>query len=419
MSSESDTTDGSKYKWFILGLSGLTATLVVAMPAMAMPVLFAEMSEDLGLTIVQIGAIWGMGSFAGIFTALLGGTVGDKFGTKRVLVLGCLLVGVAGALRAFSTDFVTLAVTVFVAGLVGSFVPMNLHKTCGVWFSKKRLGLANGAVATGMAFGFMTGSMISATVLSPLLGGWRQVLFFYGIIGVVMSIPWALTRSAPRERKAVAPAATSVSIRRALAHVRRLKNVWLMGLVMLGVGGCVQGMLGYLSLYLQEIGWPAPRADAALAAFHAASLLSVIPLALLSDRLGSRRRFLAVATVMIATGVGLLSVADGLLVWVAVLMAGIVRDGYMAIFFAMVTELDGVGVLYAGTAMGLTQTLSRVGGLIAPPVGNSLATVELRLPFVFWAAMAIFGLVLLRFVKEGKAQEAPVDLAPLVGGEIV
>jgi nitrate/nitrite transporter NarK len=198
-------------------------------------------------------------------------------------------------------------------------------------------------------------------------------------------------------------------MRQALCHVVRLRNVWLLGAVMLGVGGCIQGMLGYLPLYLREIGWPPARADAALASFHATSLASVFPLALLSDRLGSRKTLLVMAVLMTTTGVGLLAVADGAIVWVAVLMAGAVRDGFMAIFMTMVTELDGVGVRYAGTAMGLASTLSRVGNLTAPPVGNSLASHDLRLPFAFWAAMALVGFAVLSLVKEKEAQTVPLD----------
>jgi cyanate permease len=194
-------------------------------------------------------------------------------------------------------------------------------------------------------------------------------------------------------------------MRQALSHVVGLGNLWLLSLALLGVGGCARGMLGYLPLYLREIGWPATRADAALASFHAISLVSVFPLALMSDRLGSRKRLLTLTTLMIATGVGLLSVADGAIVWVAVLMAGAVRDGYMAIFLTTVTELDGVGVVYAGTAMGLTLTLSRLGGLIAPPLGNSLASRNPSLPFVFWAAMALMALVALYLFTEPGASD--------------
>jgi hypothetical protein len=55
------------------------------------------------------------------------------------------------------------------------------------------------------------------------------------------------------------------------------------------------------------------------------------------------------------------------------LMAGFVRDAFMAIYITMVIETDGVGSMYAGTATGLTLAISGIGNFIAPPLGNSLA----------------------------------------------
>jgi NNP family nitrate/nitrite transporter-like MFS transporter len=408
----------ANYRWAILILTGLTATFVIAMPSMAMPVLFSEMSDDLGLSLVQIGAIWGTGSLAGLFTGLLSGSIGDRVGTKRILSIGCLGIGITGASRGLSNDFVTLAGTVFLAGLIVTTVPLNLHKVCGVWFSGRHLGLANGVVAAGMALGFMTGSMVSATFLSPWLGGWRNVLFFYGAVAVVMSIPWAFTRSAPGGAESALDSRDTAPMGQALSRVARIRGVWLMGLVSLGVGGGIQGMLGYLPLYLREVGWPAPRADGALASFHAMSLISVVPLALLSDRLGSRKRFLIIAAMVIASGMGMLSIAEGVMVWVAVLLAGAVRDGFMAIYMTLITELDGVGAALAGTALGLAGTISRLGGLFSPPLGNSLAEIDLRMPFLFWAAMAVVGLGALYFVEEGQASDAAVDSVPVAAGDL-
>ncbi|MEN8246698.1 MAG: hypothetical protein ABFS43_17560 [Thermodesulfobacteriota bacterium] len=42
------------YKWLILALSTFTFTFVVAIPQMSLPVLFAEISDDLGLSLVQV-----------------------------------------------------------------------------------------------------------------------------------------------------------------------------------------------------------------------------------------------------------------------------------------------------------------------------------------------------------------------------
>jgi len=391
----------------MLLLSGATATLTVAAPAMAMPVLFSEIAEDLRLTLVQIGAIWGIASFAGLFAGLAGGMIGDRFGTKRTLAVACLLLGVAGASRGLSNSLAAMTCTVFLSGLVTAAIPMNLHKVCAMWFSGRKLASANAVISAGMAFGFMIGSLISATVLSPWLGSWRHVLFLYGGLSVLMSVPWASARVAPRGKSPLAQGSGGPSMRLSLTHVVRLRNVWILGIALLGVGGGVQGLLGYLPLYLRGIEWSATRADASLAGFHAISLLAVFPLAWLSDRIGSRRKLLVAATLMIAGGMGLLSIVDGVVIWIAVLMAGAVRDGYMAVYITTVTELDGVGAEYAGTALGLAMTLSRVGGLIAPPLGNSLAVYGPRVPFALWAAMALVGLAALGFMRSDETQAEP------------
>ena len=386
----------------MLALSGATATLAVAAPSMAMPVLFAEIAADLGLSLVQIGAIWGTVSFAGLFASLAGGMIGDRFGTKRTLTIACLLLGVAGASRGLSNGLITMTVTVFLSGLVSAIIPMNLHKVCAVWFSGKRLGTANAVISGSMALGFMIGALLSATVLSPWLGSWRSVLFFYGGIAALLSIPWALTRVSSAEGERLVHSTASPSFRQSLSHIARLRDVWILGIALLGVGGGVQGFLGYLPLYLRGIDWSAARADAALSSFHAISLLAVIPLAVFAGRIGSKKHLLVIAALMTAVGIGLVSIVDGAIIWVAVLLAGVVRDSYMAIFMTTATELEGVGTLYVGTTLGLTFTLSRVGGLIAPPLGNSLASIDPRAPFVLWAAMALLGLAVLGLSRKNK-----------------
>jgi predicted MFS family arabinose efflux permease len=182
----------------------------------------------------------------------------------------------------------------------------------------------------------------------------------------------------------------------------RIKSVWLLGFALLGFQGCVLGTLGYLPLYLREVGWPGAQADGALAAFHGVSMLFTIPLAVLSARLPSRKPVLIGAIVMVIIGTGLLSVATGVWVWVAVIVAGVVRDGFMAVLITTIIETDGVGPDYAGTAVGLTMVFAGLGGMLAPPLGNSLASFDPALPFAFWTLLALGGLFSVTLVKRGK-----------------
>ena len=395
----------SPERWKILALATTTNTLVVAAPMMALPVLFEEISRDLHLSLVQVGVVWGISALPGIVTGLLGGALGDRLGPRRVILVGCLLTGLFSILRGLAVDFYTLAAAMFLAGLIGPLVPMNSMKISGTWFPRRQLGLASGVLSMGMALGFLTGSMFSATVLSPWLGGWRNVLFFYSGIAIVLCIPWFFIRPHPGAARGASQEGNQVSLRKAVGYIFRIRNIWLLGLGLLGIGGCIQGTLGYLPLYLRGLGWSAVSADGALAAFHTISMICVVPIALLSDKLRSRRKVLLPAAVMVVAGVGLLSVVNGFAVWIAVCMAGFVRDGFMAVFLTSVIETDGVGIAFAGTATGVTMFFSGMGNLLAPPLGNSLAAIAPGLPFACWALLAFLGLMSLLLRKESVLKE--------------
>jgi MFS family permease len=397
----------SRNRWAILLLGTLTNTLAVAAPSMCLPVLFADISTELKLSLVQVGVIWGISALPGIVTGFLGGAASDRFGPRRVLIGGCLMIGLFGALRGLANSFLSLAATMFLLGVFTPFITINTLKMCGMWFPRRQLGLASGVLSMGMALGFLLGSMFSATLLSPWLGGWRPVLFLYGAIAFLLCIPWIFTRPGPEKVGESAAPAKPVPLPIAFRSVALIRNVWLFGLALLGISGCIQGALGYLPLYLQGLGWPEARADAALAAFHTLSMIFVIPIAIASDRLGSRKRVLSAAGLMITLGVGLLSVAGGPLVWLAVGMAGMVRDGFMAVFMTSIIETDSVGTAFAGTAIGVVMVFSGLGNLLAPPLGNSLSAIGPGLPFIFWSAMAAAGLAAVLATSEKRAGKAP------------
>jgi len=399
-------------KWLILTLAGITNTLAAAAPGMSLSVLFKEISSDLNLSLVQVGLIWGLSALPGIFTSLLGGVIGDRFGPRRVMLVGVILVGLTGALRGLADDFVSLLITVIVAGLLSPIVTMSNLKACGIWFPSRQLGFANGILSMGMALGFLLGSLLSATVLSPWLGGWRHVMFFYGALAVLFSIPWYFTPSVPQTTHQYRAENPAISMRQAVKHIARLKNIWLLGLTILGFGGCVQAVLGYLPLYLRGQGWTGFQADGALSAFHLTSMIFVLPIVLWSDRLRARKKLLIGMGLMAALGIGVLSVADGFIVWGADLLSGLVRDGFMALLMTLIVETRGVGPTYAGTATGFTMIFAGLGNVLAPPLGNKLAEISPGLSFVFWAALAVFGVICLSFTSASQPGSAlqPVDL---------
>jgi MFS family permease len=404
-------SNGLTNKWFVLTLAALTLTFVCAMQQICITVLFTEISADLGLNLVQIGFIWGMPPLAGLFVVVFGGMLSDRYGAKRVIGICCLLAGVAGALRGMAGDFNSLLLFSLLIGLAVWVIPASIFKTNAAWFSGRRLVVANGVASAGMGLGFTVGALISATILSPLLGGWQNVMFLYGGISIIFGLLWLL---AVRDFTEIGSAvsASGVQLRQSIVRVFPIKSLWFIGLTLLGYSGCIQGMTGYLPTYLRNIGWTAASADGTLATFNAVSTLGAIPLALLAGKVGLRKAVLFPVLVVTIVSMAMLPLVDNAMVYVLMILMGLARDGFMAVCLTMSTETKGIGVAYAATAMGLAQTILNIGSITSPPLGNSLAdpaNPASPFPFFLWAAFGLLGLVAFIFVKETgrKRQELP------------
>ena len=176
--------------------------------------------------------------------------------------------------------------------------------------------------------------------------------------------------------------------------------MWLLGFGIMGISGSIQGLLGYLPLYLRGLGWTEAGAGGVLASFHTGSMICVLPISLWSDRLGSRKKMLIGAALLTALGIGSLSVVKGEAIWGAVVVAGLVRDGFMAIFLTMIFEVKGVGLKYSGTAIGFTMIFMGIGNLVAPPLGNALDALAASAPFIFWATLIVIGSLCIALTTE-------------------
>ncbi len=381
-------------KWAIWLLMLTSASLTSAAPRMALAVLFPEIAQDLQLNLVQIGLIWGTETLTGIVASVLGGSLSDRYGARASLVTGCVLAGLFGLARSYAPNFAVLLATSFLMGPFLALIPINLHKAGAQVFPRHQLAIANGGVSLGMAFGFMAGAFAAATYLSPALGGWQPVLRLAGGTSVLIGLLWALL---PR-RTGVANVnqrTLQVGMRQSILHVWRIRDVRFICLGVVGYGACVEGTLGYLPLYLRDIGWLESRADLALTTFHTASMVATIPLTLLSDRWRNRQGFLVLAACLLAAATASVPLLPGSALFVAMLAGGLMRDAFMSIFITRLMESPGVGPAYAGVALGLAMTGLRLGGALSPPTGNALATYGAGVPFLFWTLFCILPILVL------------------------
>ena len=392
--------DSSYYKWYILLLAMMTYGSIAGSARLCMPVLFPEIAAELGLSMVAIGTIWGMDPLAGVFLGLPGGLLADRFGVKRTLTVVCILAGVFGALRGFSVDFLSMAAFMFLFGLMAAMTPSIVPKVTAVWFAGKHLGMANGMLNVAWAVGAVLATLTSATLLSPWLGGWQNVLFLFGIPPVLMGLLWWITGREPRNQDTISTTVAGTPFKTALSRVIRIKDVWIMGVVLLTYWGTNMGFGGYLPTYLREVGWEAGMADSAMTVFMGIGIIGVIPMVLYSDKIGSRKIVMIFAILILAASMGMIPLVNTTGVWIFLIIGGLLRSGVAALGNTLILEIKGVGGSYGGTAIGLTNTLGMLGAFASPPIGNSLTAFNADLPIFFWAILGVMALPLLFLVKE-------------------
>lgn len=394
---------GLDLKWYVLALTAVTLFFISA-ERLCLPVLFKEIAADLNLSLVQIGAVWGMDPLGGVFVSLFSGLLIDRFGVKRTVTTIIFFTGVFGLLRGLTADFMSMAFVMFLFGLIVATTPTVLPKVVALWFKDHRLGLANGIIATSGSLGGMAASMTGAMVFSPLLGGWRHVLFFFSLPPIIMSLLWLMTYGRGRRAGTRPITENTISFHDAFSHVIRIKDVWIIGIFQFGGFGAIVGVMGYLPLYLSGIGWNHFVADTAMTVFIGSIGTCTIPIALLSDRIGSRKNVLLTVFMTLVVSLTLIPLAEGLGVWILIILTGFMLGGMNPLFWALVVETKGVGSTYAGTAFGISASIGMLGCAISPPLGNSVARFHLGLPFVFWGVL--IGLVSIGFFFLGEKEKS-------------
>lgn len=408
----------NSYKWYILVLASLTEIFVLALQQQCMPVLFKEISVDMGLNVAQIGTIWGLAALGGLLIAMLSGAVADKFGVKRTLSALCFITGALGALRALSFNFSSLALLIFLFGIPIYAIPVVGFKPVSEWFNGKQLVWANACLTLSVALGSTLASAISATVVSPLLGGWRNVLILYGILAFLLGIPWAMSRSASDIYRQVSRS-DKIPLRQALSHVVHNKTIWLIGFIFFAQAACKNGVVGYLALYLRNLGWTIEAASYATAAITASSVVGVITIMLLLHRLHLRKSFIYAAMTVNAVGAFMIAFTKPGLIWLGAILIGLVWEAFMTLMFSSIMETEGIGTKYSGTAIGLVFTMGIVGNVLSPNIGNRIASVNPSGAFIFWGSLPLIMLFLIVIIRRRRGiggeptPEKLEDISPL------
>lgn len=157
------TTNGQGHprRWTILAVL-VTSLLVVVLDNTILNIALPTIQQDLQATQSQL--VWAVDAYILVFAALLftWGVLGDKYGRKKVLIIGLLVFVASSAACAFATSATQLIGFRALMGVGGAAVlPVTLAIITVVFPPHER----------GKAIGLWAGAVGGAVALGPVLGG--------------------------------------------------------------------------------------------------------------------------------------------------------------------------------------------------------------------------------------------------------
>ena len=339
------------------------------------------MSEELGLSLEQIGLAGTCFVLGYVLFEIPGGWMADRFGARSMLTRIVIWWSAFTALTGVAWNLPSLITIRFLFGCGEAGAFPGATSAIARWFPRGELARAQSIVMFGSRIGFAMTSWIVIALMARY--GWRAVYGIFAVLGLVWAVAWsAWFRNTPEEHRSVDPSELALIQEERAASVKAMRIRWgavlanrnLLALCAMysgytwGLYFYIQWLPTYLSqgkgLKLPEIG---PMAAAILVSGAVANLLG----GWLSDRLTARigirsgRRTPAFAG-LLAAGVFLALAATLQSNTLALVCLGLsfgCAELILAITWATCLDIGGSA---AGVVSGTMNSLGQIGGALAP-----------------------------------------------------
>jgi MFS transporter, ACS family, hexuronate transporter len=364
-----------RYRWVILIVT-CVAQLSNGLAAQVVAPLAPIFQPELGISKVEIG-FFSSAAFAGAWaTLLIGGSLTDRFGIRRIMSLGQMVTGLFILLMSSAGSFVQAVSVMFIAGLGRGATAPGVTKGIVDWLPPRAratgLGLNQAMVPLA---GILAALVLPGLALSI---GWRSAI---AAIGFAILAGGMTTVLLYRDSHAVASSRSSAAgPRPSVREVLKNRRLWLVALMGPLFGTIMLATITYLALFFKEVVLVSTFEDEPsrivaaggfLAAFQAGGMFARVAWGLVSDRLFCGQRMPVMAIIGVLSGVMALVLAnlqEGLPVWlltVIVLVCGAAAVGWGGLYLTAAAEASGPAS--AGTAVGFCMTLMQVGNIGGPP----------------------------------------------------
>ncbi|RUQ97626.1 MFS transporter [Labedella endophytica] len=277
------TTNGPR-----AGLREWGALVVLMLPVLLVSVdntvlnfALPAISEALRPTGVQL--LWMIDVYPLVLAGLLVpmGSLGDRFGRRRLLLIGATGFGIVSALAAFAPDVSALIAARALLGVFGAMLmPSTLSLLRSVFVDREQRRLAIAVWASGFAGGSALGPIVGGILLEHFWWGSVFLLAVPVLVPLVILVPLLVPESRDPAPGPIDPISIVLSLTTMLPIVYAIKSVASHGFAVDSVVGVVIGLASGFAFVRRQLRASTPMLDMSL--FRRGSFSGAVGVNLLS-----------------------------------------------------------------------------------------------------------------------------------------
>ena len=356
----------------------------------AAPLMTAELKLDPKAFGIVVSAFFWVYAPVQLFV----GWLVDRFSVYRLMAAGLVLWAAGTLAMGFAGGFASLLILRVMLGVGETIAFPGGSKIITRHVPADRRGVANAAMALGIALGPAVGTLAGGLILANY--GWRAIFISFGIVTLLWLLPWWL--AVPRGRDTEANADARVRLG---ALVGRW-SLWSMSIAHFASNYIFYFLLSWLPLFLTKSrGLPIREMTLLATLGYAAQAIAAIGFGATSDwwtRTGRSeaavRRLMMVIGQLLAGGavLGLAYATAPAAIAVLLCVAGIATGALSLNIYAVAQMFAGPRA--AGTWVGFQNALGNVSGIAGPIItGIIVAEAGYNIAFLVTAAVGLAGAI--------------------------
>ena len=229
----------------------MVAQTVTNVGPLGVPAIASLIRADLGLTLAQAGSFLSMYYIGPSLISLPAGTLVDRWGVKRMLVLGQVLTAVGLLFASTAHSYIAFILLLVAAGFGYGVLNPTSTKAVMAWSPPAHRATLVGFKQVGLPLGGMLGAALLPALALAL--GWRTALVASAAVIAAGAIASVLVYHDPPD---LALPAAAPGARGTVISVLTSRDLWLLSLAA-GVFAAMQTVwMSYLVLYLQGVVGP-------------------------------------------------------------------------------------------------------------------------------------------------------------------